>query len=55
MGDKGYCTEQDFVFATQMAPNQHWSESDGQQTFYRVVEEGKLEEFGPGKYRLVEG
>jgi hypothetical protein len=55
VGDKGYCTEQDFVFITQMEPNLHWSEADAEQTFYALVEEGKLIEIEGelGKYRLV--
>jgi hypothetical protein len=55
VGDRDYCTEQDFVFVTQMEPNLHWSEAEAEQTFYALVEEGKLIEIEPGKYKPVEG
>jgi hypothetical protein len=51
MGDRGYCSKDDFVFATQIAPNLHWSEDDAEQTFQALIEEGKIIEFQPGKYR----
>ncbi|MDQ3966802.1 MAG: phage/plasmid primase, P4 family [Thermoproteota archaeon] len=54
MGDKGYCTEQDFVFITQIAPNLGWSEADGEQTFRQLIQEGKLEELESGKYKPVD-
>lgn len=51
MGDKGYLTKDDFIFTTQMAPNLDWSEDDTEQTFYQLLQEGKLIEFEPGTYR----
>jgi hypothetical protein len=50
MGDKGYCTEQDFVFVTQMEPNLHWTETQAEQTFHALIE-GKIVEFEPGKFK----
>jgi hypothetical protein len=52
--DKGYCTEQDFVFVTQMEPNLYWSEADAEQTFRQLIQEGKLVEFEPGKFTPTE-
>jgi hypothetical protein len=54
VGDRDYCTEQDFVFVTQMEPNLHWSEAEAEQTFYTLVEEGKMIEIEPGKYKPVD-
>jgi DNA replicative helicase MCM subunit Mcm2 (Cdc46/Mcm family) len=54
-GSKGYCTVEDFVFATQMAPNLHWSEVEAEQTFYALIEERKLVEIEPGKFKPSDG
>ncbi len=54
MGDKGYCSDQDFVFAAQMAPNLHWTEDQAEQTFQALIQEHKVVEFEPGKYRPTE-
>lgn len=52
MADKGSCTEQDFVFVTQIEPNLYWSEADAEQTFRQLIQEGKLTEVAPGGYAL---
>jgi DNA replicative helicase MCM subunit Mcm2 (Cdc46/Mcm family) len=49
--NKGYCTEQDFVWRTQMEPNLHWTEAEAEQTFYALEEEGKLVEFEEGRFK----
>jgi hypothetical protein len=51
MGDKGYCTRDDFVFTSQMEPNLHWSETKVEEAFDAMIQDGRLEEFEPDKYR----
>jgi hypothetical protein len=53
IGDKGYCSQDDFVFVTQMEPNLHWTEKEAEQTFRQLVAEGKLVEFEEGRFKSV--
>lgn len=51
IGDKGYFTLNDFIWTLQMRPNEKWTEDEAEQTLYALLEEGKLTEFEPGKYK----
>jgi replicative DNA helicase Mcm len=50
-GNKGYCTKDDFIYTTQMWPNLNWSEDQAEQTFYQLLQEGKLTETEPGRFK----
>jgi hypothetical protein len=53
MAGRDHLAKDDFIYATQMEANLHWSEDEAEQTLRALIEEGKLiEEFEPGKYRL---
>ena len=51
--NKGYFTKDDFIFTLLMLPNQHWTEDQAEQTLYALLEEGKLQEIEPGKYKPI--
>jgi hypothetical protein len=53
--NKGYLTKDDWVYAITMLPIQHPLYSDdnhAKQTFYALIEVGRLIEIEPGKYKL---
>ena len=49
---KDYFTTDDFIYATQMLPNEHWTDNEAEQTLYALLEEGKIREIEgkPGMY-----
>jgi hypothetical protein len=49
--NKGYFTKDDFVYTAIMEPNWHCTEDQAEQTFLCSIEEGKLIEIEPGKYK----
>jgi replicative DNA helicase Mcm len=52
VNNKGYFTKDDFVYALIMRPKQEgWTEDQAEQTLLALVEEGKVVEVEPGKYK----
>jgi hypothetical protein len=49
--NKDYFTKEDFIFICQMWPNLHWNENESEQTFYQLLEECRIEEFEPGRFK----
>jgi hypothetical protein len=49
--NKGYLTKDDFIYASIMEPNWHCSEDQAEQVFYALLEEGKIAEIEPRKYK----
>jgi hypothetical protein len=49
--NKGYFTEDDWVWTLQMLPNERWTENESLQTLYALEEQGKVVEFEKGRYR----
>lgn len=47
--NKDYFTTDDFIYATQMLPNEHWTEDEAEQTLHALLQEGKIEEIGGEK------
>jgi hypothetical protein len=53
---KDYFTKDDFVYALVMRPKQEgWSQDKSEQTFYTLIEEGKLVEIETGKFNPSDG
>lgn len=51
IGDKGYCTKEDFVFRAVMEPYLHLSETKAGEAFDRMVQDGDIIEIESGRYR----
>jgi hypothetical protein len=52
--NKGYFTEDDWVFTCLMYPNLHCSIDQSEQVLDQLLQEGKIEEFETGKYKPTE-
>ena len=37
-----------------MLENEDWTFNEAEQTFYQLLQEGTIEEFEPGKFRLTQ-
>lgn len=48
---KGYFTLDDFVFELQLLPNTHWTYDEAEQILHRLLQEDRLQEIEPGKFR----
>jgi replicative DNA helicase Mcm len=49
--NKGYCTVEDFVYAAVMRPNEGWTEDQAEQTLCQLLQEGKLIEVEPRRFK----
>ncbi|HEX2472356.1 MAG TPA: hypothetical protein VHJ59_06365, partial [Nitrososphaera sp.] len=49
--NKGYFTKDDFVYSLIMRPNEHWTEGQAEQTLYQLLQESKVTELEPGKFK----
>jgi hypothetical protein len=49
--NRGYFTKDDFIYALIMRPNEHWTEDQAEQTLQALIEEGKVVEFEPGRFK----
>ena len=58
IGDKDFFTKAEWMTALMFLPIQdplHCDEDQAEQTLQALIEEGKLIEFEPGKYKPLEG
>jgi aerobic-type carbon monoxide dehydrogenase small subunit (CoxS/CutS family) len=53
--NKGYFTSGDFAFVAMMRPNEHWTDDEIEQTLQQLVQENKIREIEPGKYKPASG
>jgi hypothetical protein len=49
--NKGYFTLDDLVFVMQMLPNERWTDNEIEQTLHALLQEGKVQEMEPGKFK----
>jgi len=51
--DKGYFTNDDWVFTCRVWPNPRWTIDEAEQTLYALLEEDKIQHTEPGSGRFA--
>jgi hypothetical protein len=49
--NQGYFDIKKWKTRMMFLPNQHWTEDEAEQTLYALIEEGRIEEFEPGRFK----
>jgi hypothetical protein len=52
--NKGYFTKDEWTVRHLLVPNEKWTEDKAEQTLYALVQEGKLTEIEPGRFKPTE-
>jgi hypothetical protein len=49
--NKGYFTKDEWMVRLLLLPNERWTEDQAEQTFYQLLQEGKLTEIEQGRFK----